>query len=61
MADEAQIIAAVTDCLAAIAFTTDPKATIDEFCATLTAKGTWTVVELTIVQLRVRRALYAPD
>ena len=60
MADEAKIDAAVADCLAAIARSRGPQATINEFCAALAHEKDWSNAEVAIVQLRVRRTLYAP-
>lgn len=60
MADEDRINAAVVECLAAIARSSDPQATINEFCAALAKHKYWNYADVAIVQLRVRRTLYAP-
>lgn len=60
MADETKTNAAVADCLAAIALSSDPLTTINEFCFALVRQKDWTDAEVTVVQRRVRRALYSP-
>lgn len=61
MVDEAQIKEAVDSCQAAILRSSDPKATINEFCAALANVKGWTDGDIAVVQLRVRRATNPPD
>ena len=61
MADDAQIAAAVADGAAAVARSSDPQATINEFCFALASAKEWSTADVAIVQLRLRRTLYTPN
>lgn len=60
MVDKAEIERAVADCTASLGGSSDPKATINEYCAALAREKTWTEADVAIVQLRLRRALDEP-
>ena len=60
MVDEAKVKEATADCLAAVQHSSDPKATINEFCAVLMHHKGWSDVDAAVVKLRVRRSLFPP-